>query len=737
MTILEVYFSFSGLFNALTSTLLGFLIYRQKRKNKTGNVFVLFCICVAVWSYPYIFWPLAKTKEETLFWFQLLHIGPFYASIAYLHFVSKWLDLYKNKIKKVVLLGYLIATFLVPFVFTDLFIKEMVPNFSMRFWAEPGVLYHFYLILFFGFAFFSSYLLIKAYNKASGVKREQIKYLLFGMVLAYIGGSTNYFLWYDINIPPYGNILASSYVIFSAYAMVKHRFLDVKIILKKSFIYFLIAIFVYATYHLILYTQNHIFGSSYKSGALITGVFYAIAFVWLFQLLEDRIKKFANKYFYRSYTSYEKTIGKLTAKLNTLIDPNEIVKLIIDAMLNSLKAERAGILMSEDITGSISDKRKYQIIKTIGFNEQNGINLVKTSFLTDYLGKEQNALVAGEITSMIEASQAVAVKNDLKKLKEQMDKIKAGVCLPLIFNNKLVGIIVLGNKVNKEAFTIEEINLLETMSGQAAVALVNAMLYDEMEVLVLQRTKQLELKNVEIDRKNMHLKEVLEQRKHFLHIANHQLRTPFTAIAGSMELALDETFSKEDRENFLKDAWENVGRMRRVISDILKANDIIGSNIEIKKKEFDIVKAAKGLVSEMDDRIDKKGLKLELKASEDKIVINQDESKVEQVLSNLIDNSIHYTEKGSIKIDIQKNNSKIKIKIADTGIGMTKEFIDKKLFGQFSRGENAQIMRPDGSGIGLFVIKSYVKAMGGKIWAESEGVGKGSRFFVEIPTASA
>jgi hypothetical protein len=210
------YFSLSALFNAVVSTIFGLYIWSINRKHPVNITFSLFCFGVAVWSYPYIFWPLAKTAQGALLAFQLLHIGSCYVSIFYFHFIVTWLYLYPKK-KKIVYVGYTLATFFTLFVFSPLFIKDMVPRFSMRYWAEPGILYHFYLLMFFGYFFYASYLLVKNYWQEAGFKKYQMKFVLVGMVLSFLGGSTNYFLWYDINFPPYGNILASSFILFTGY----------------------------------------------------------------------------------------------------------------------------------------------------------------------------------------------------------------------------------------------------------------------------------------------------------------------------------------------------------------------------------------------------------------------------------------------------------------------------------------------------------------------------------------
>lgn len=226
------FYAFTGLINAITSTFLGFLVYSKNRKDKVNQSFALFCLSVAVWSYAYYFWPGAQEKAAVLFWFQVLHIGAIFIPICYLHFVLVWINLYQEK-KRVLKLGYLVSFILCFFVFTPLFIKDMVPKFSFQYWAEPGILYHFFLFIFFIYSIYAVYLLLKAYQKSSGVQRTQIRYILLGTITGYLGGMTNYFLWYNIPISPVGNWTTTFYLGLVAYAITKHHFMNIKVIVTE------------------------------------------------------------------------------------------------------------------------------------------------------------------------------------------------------------------------------------------------------------------------------------------------------------------------------------------------------------------------------------------------------------------------------------------------------------------------------------------------------------------------
>jgi len=244
MELSYTYFAFSATFNAFVSTFLGFLILFKDKKNKINASLALFSFGVALWSFAYILWPIAKTKELTLLSFQLLHVPACFVSIFYLHFVVNWLGQYEKK-KIMILFGYAASLFFACLTFSRFFIAGMVPKFAMRFWAVPGVLYHYYLLMFFGLMLYASYLLIREYLISEGEKKKQIALVLVGIVLSFFGGSTNYFLWYKINIPPYGNILASSFVIFTVYAIVRYNLLNIKLIATEGVLLIMNTLFIF------------------------------------------------------------------------------------------------------------------------------------------------------------------------------------------------------------------------------------------------------------------------------------------------------------------------------------------------------------------------------------------------------------------------------------------------------------------------------------------------------------
>lgn len=229
---MTLYYVLSALVNAVASTILGFWVLSINKKNRVNQAFAWFCFAVAIWSWAYCFWPIALDKESILFWFRILHIGAILIPIAYLHFVLTFLEIDRKKLVLLVF-GYLAAAVFLAVDFTPLFIADMVPKFSFDYWAVPGPFYHFFLLFFFASTIYCWYLLYGEIKITTGARQMQTKYILAGTLIGFIGGSTNYFLWYNIPIPPYGNGLVVFFILLTAIAVVKYHLFEVKLIITE------------------------------------------------------------------------------------------------------------------------------------------------------------------------------------------------------------------------------------------------------------------------------------------------------------------------------------------------------------------------------------------------------------------------------------------------------------------------------------------------------------------------
>jgi len=222
----------------------------------------------------------------------------------------------------------------------------------------------------------------------------------------------------------------------------------------------------------------------------------------------------------------------------------------------------------------------------------------------------------------------------------------------------------------------------------------------------------------------------------FVSIAAHQLRTPLSAIKWTIRMILDGDvgeISKEQRD-FLDKTYKSNERMIKLINDLLNVTRIEEGRFLYNIQKQDIIEIAKRVIDPLKEMAQRKGLKFEIKFPKGRMPkVDVDSEKISLAIQNLVDNAIHYTKTGSVRVSLEfeKEKNQFLFSVQDTGIGIPKAQ-QKRIFSRFFRTATAIRAETEGTGLGLFIAKNIIEAHGGKIWFESEE-GKGSTFCFSLP----
>jgi len=243
----------------------------------------------------------------------------------------------------------------------------------------------------------------------------------------------------------------------------------------------------------------------------------------------------------------------------------------------------------------------------------------------------------------------------------------------------------------------------------------------------VEQREKIEILAKELDKANERLKE-------FLSLATHQIRAPIAAIRGYASEILEGDFGEVTptvRET-VEIIASSSGELAHTVQDFLDISRIEQNSMKYDYTDFDLNELVQSTVNDLKPNIEKKKLSLNIELANEPLPIKGDRGKLQQVLANVIDNSSKYTPQGSITISTKVEDGKSRITVKDTGIGIKPETMGK-LFQKFSRAEDATKANILGTGLGLYLARQLVEAQNGKIWAESEGDGKGSTFIIELP----
>jgi signal transduction histidine kinase len=256
---------------------------------------------------------------------------------------------------------------------------------------------------------------------------------------------------------------------------------------------------------------------------------------------------------------------------------------------------------------------------------------------------------------------------------------------------------------------------------------------------------------------NGKLKQLDEAKSAFFSRAAHDLRTPITAINGYVSLVMEGSYGviTEEAKTALNKTFGVAKNMAALVEDFLTAAKLEAGGMNYIFAKYKIEDICQQIVETLYPKSKDRGLYLDFKKPDEALPeLLIDGSRIRESVSNLVDNAIKYTEKGGITIKVERAESSnhkpmpvndpgekatseivgpvVRITVSDTGMGSPKDGM-QYLFARFSRGKGNAKFTTSGTGLGLYVCKGMIEDNGGKVWAESDGEGKGSRFIVELP----
>jgi signal transduction histidine kinase len=695
---------------SLLNAILALVVFINNRQSSIHKSFSLFVLGTSLWAFTNAATRLSSGLLNAWIWSVISYVSAINIALAFFYF-SLVFPAKENRLQKY---HKLLLYFSYPIIVLILAVPGItVKSITLQPWkiiTGPGLLvFGTYFLVFMIWGFVN---LIKKYRIVRGLNKAQIKYIFLGTLISSIFGiifNLVFPLLGDYRFVWLGPIFAIFMIGFAAYAITRYRLMDIRLVIKRSTVFvtaFVISVLVSAIF--CSFIDNLV--SSKLSGIL--GICLGII---IFLPIRAALQRLANKYFFPSLYSQHQTLRNLSQRLTTIIDLDKLINNVTRVMAQTLGISKIAFLLKEQ--GS----PVYHLQKIIGFKPDNGLGLLRENLLTEYLIKTGKPLVYDELG-----------RRNLGGLKKTMKAIGAHLCLPIISQNRLIGIIILGKKVSGEAYTLEDLELLETLTIQTSLAIENARLYNQVQDL----NQNLEAK-VSVQTKN--IQALLSMKSGLLNIISHQLRTPTSIFRGMLSLVNEkgkDALPPKEREEFIRDAFTAADRLVVIINTITLAHELQGPMPKLALKPVKVEVIIKDAMAIFTRFAQEKHLELEYEQPDKKLpLLMADANYLKSALEKLIDNALWYTPKGGKVIISTIHNQQdktIEITIKDTGIGLTND--DKKnLFQQFSRGRGAKTMNVNSSGLGLYIVKKIAFIHRGKITAQSQGANKGSTFTLSLP----
>ncbi len=701
----------------VTNFIIGLFVLFKNPRSLTNQLFALLSVSLIGWtianyisintqSYSQIF-----DAVLVVFLFVILQNTSYLLLIA--NFPHKRLSIPKASVLAYLGLGILtVAMLFSGYIFKGYEISNnsinLVPNIGMPLFILQAT------ISIFG----GLYLLLRRIKKSTGNLRQQYRLLFYSSVFLLIFiPLTNFILPLFLNETFFVVFSPLYTLVFAAligYAIIAQKLFDIRAVVARAVAFGVVVLIIGLIYGFGAFWLIHVivFGSqqALTLAEQISYVMLAIVLAFTFGPILRVVERLTDRIFYRDKYDPQKFVNKIGWIMAGEIRLEELCQKVISEIKTTMKISEVDIVVLGD------DKLHFQ---------------------TKLFGNERHEILATDLKKL---GRLITIADDLSggEKKAILEKYGFSISLSLRTSDKLLGYILLGEKKSGDIYSTVDVRTLKIIANELSVAVQNAKAFTEIQQFNLTLQEKIDRATKSLRQANCQLKELDEAKDEFISMASHQLRTPLTTVKGYVSMLDEGDFGKltKAQKESVTLALEGSNRMARLIDDLLNVSRMEAGKFYIDAKKVDLSKIVAQEIESLRNFAVAKNVHIKyhhLKTAIPMLLL--DENKTRQVIMNLIDNAINYSQppKGGAKVEISLEHigSSIFFIVKDNGIGVPADQ-QTQLFTKMFRARNAKEMRPDGTGLGLFLVKKVIKDQGGKIIFESKP-GQGSSFGFEMP----
>lgn len=684
-------FAITALLVLFSNVLIGLLfLFKGKSKSIENNIGWT-CLASATWALGAFFLALSKTEDAALFWSKIAHIGIILTPTFFCLFVFS----FTNNVNKLLnnAIYFLAASFLfLTFFFRSFFSIKFIFNQFYFFQATPfknPAYTTFYFIFYWVILLYAFFLLIKLFNVSVGIKRNQIKYFIIGMIIAWLGPEGMFLAVFGIPLYPYSNIFISIYPIIFSYAILRYRLLDVRVAITRASIFSFV-------YFLVLGLPFWIGFRSLGKGLWILPVSIMAILATLGPFIYQYLRRRAEEALLIEQRRYQEALMKLSKTMTRIRNLDELLKIISKTVVDTVRLSYSAIYLKEETYHSFQLKSFYS--KDTQPKPEDSILLEHP--LTKLLSSQRKPLLAEEL----------ATQNKLS--------FDFGLVTPCFIEDDLIGIMLFGTKPNNVMYTTDDVLSFETLSYSTSLGIENCLFWKEIE--------------------DRHRKARLQEMDTYSYSLAHEIDNPMQVVlgqAGLLKKEMSDSVTDEAKRKDINNSFDFIIEAAKRVSGMVKAIRDFGQKTTGEFHPLSIEDVAESFAKLYYPQFKDKAVLFEkINNLKHPVFVRGEKPELMQVLVILANNSVHALtglkeKKAALTLSLSSQDF-IRMTFSDNGYGIKKEMVEI-IFAPFTTTKAST----EGTGMGLYNAKNIINKHKGRIWAESEGPGKGASFVIELPIA--
>jgi len=701
----------------VANVFLGLFVYLRNSSSAVSRSFFILSLLLSFWAVTNYLTDKANQLTLNILFNKLSFLFGFWALMAALAF-SYFFTGRKFRHKTAVILGALVVSVL---SITSL-VSGTVEQRGDKLIFTSGPLIELWIlavVLGFSVIIYNFYKLAKTGDKTQK-NQAKIIAISFGASIT-IGMLTNVIipLFSDsFQTTKYGPPILSVCLLGGiGYAIVKHKLFDIRPIVARSFAYVLSLVFIGLIYVGVAFEINQYFfsGSSITATQEIFYLLLTLLTALMFPTIKTQFDRLTNSIFYRDAYDPQAFLDELNSVLVTTMDLKDLLQHSSRIINKYLKSEFSTFIIRSS---------------TKNYVEVQGLHHLH--FHSDEINTIREILHPSKTTVI----QTITMDNS-GQLYELSHKYAVAAIVGLVTKEEEVGYLLFGQKKSGNVYSGQDEKIMEIIGEELAIAAQNSLRFEEIKQFNVTLQDKINAATKELRHANTKLRGLDKSKDEFISMASHQLRTPLTVVKGYISMVLEGYGGKlsKDQMDMLQKAYEGADQMVFLVGDLLNVSRLQTGKFVIDNHATDLAKLIQTEVDQLQESAQNHHLELIYKKPENFPMLNLDETKIRQVVMNFIDNAIYYTPAGGkVEIALEATDQTVSCTVTDTGLGVPKA-VQHHLFTRFYRADNARKMRPDGTGLGLYMAKKVITVQGGSIIFRSTE-GKGSTFGFNFPRSA-
>ncbi|MEW6440086.1 MAG: ATP-binding protein, partial [bacterium] len=538
----------------------------------------------------------------------------------------------------------------------------------------------------------------------------------------------------DVSITQIG-FLTILWPVALGYAILKHDLFEIDALIKRSIYYISVTATILSLYLAVLLVFDRSLRGHEISRSPYFPLFFCLFILLVFNPLRARVQSFVDRVFFRIRYDYRATVEEVSRALTSLLNIDEIVRSLLSTLTETMTIHKGLIALRLG-----EDRPTWSLYP--------GERSCSPPAAPQALFENEPALIGALETyrrpfTRYDLEEGIVLPSHRDRLLAFMTDTDLLMVLPILFRSRLIGLMGIGRRKSGQAYSRADLELLETLANQSAVALANATSYRELqdlnqnlEALVRQRTQELEASKTELESSYEKLKELDQLKSQFFSNVGHELRTPLTLSLAPLESMLQGEMGRLDptQSGILRTIHRNALKLLRLVNNLLDFSKIEAGRLTLNIGSYALVPFLNQLVEPFRLAAMKKNISFSFPDAEGDrsgLLLYFDPDRMEKVFANLFSNALKFTPPGGkIELAVYETEETVEVSVADTGAGIPPADLPR-IFERFYQAASKGARRVPGTGIGLSLVKEFTELHGGSVAVRSL-LGRGTVFTVRL-----